>query len=80
MGICMAVDCKQKSRLMCFCCSTGEHYEHAKSVVKISDLNKDLLEVKNWPKDDIAVEVKKLIQQNIQLTENGLELVDKIFE
>jgi hypothetical protein len=65
---------------MCFSCSTGEHYEHAKHVVKIPDLYKDLLDVKNWPYDDNAIEVKKLIQQNFQMSENGLEFVDKIFE
>jgi len=25
--------------------------------VKISDLSKDIMEQKNWPKDDVAVEV-----------------------
>ena len=65
---------------MCFLCSTGEHYEHAKHVIKISDFSKELLDVKNWPKDEIAINLKKLIQENIQFSENGLELVDKHFD
>ena len=80
MGICMVLDCKQKSRLMCFLCSTGVHCEHAKYVIKISDFSKELLDVKNWPKDEIAINLKKLIQENIQFSENGLELVDKLFD
>ncbi len=62
MGICMAIDCKENSRLICFCCATGQHLEHANHVINISDFNKDLIDVKNWPKDDIAIKVKKLIQ------------------
>lgn len=38
------------------------------------------MDIRNFPKDDLAIELKKMITQTLALSESGLELIDKIFE
>lgn len=80
LGICLAEKCELTSRLVCFSCNTEEHSQHARSVVRIHDLEtKTLFEHKNWPLNDLANDIKNYVATQELVQQGGEQAVDKMF-
>jgi hypothetical protein len=81
LGVCLVDKCEFTTRLVCFTCSTEDHSEHAKFIVKLADLEtKTTLQHRNWPQVDLAQDVKKYLDQVSFLMEGGDAAIDKLFE